>query len=64
MQLPSCENDLNKTGCVDPATERPGQTEDLFTGQSQTELTYLFAHFPVVFPLPAFGQVMARSKPH
>lgn len=51
MQLPSCENDLNKTGRVDPAVERPGQTEDLFAGQSQIELTYLFDHFSFVFPL-------------
>lgn len=51
MQLPSCESDLNKTGRVDLATERPEQTEGLFTGQSQAEVTYLVAHFSFVFTL-------------
>lgn len=51
MQLPSCESDLNKTRCVDLVTERPGQTEGSFTGQSQAEITYLVAHFSFVFIL-------------
>lgn len=51
MQLPSCESDLNKTGRVDLATEHPEQTEGLFTGQSQSQVTYLVAHFSFVFTL-------------
>jgi len=51
MQLPSCEHDLNKSGHVDAATQRPGQTEHLFTGESQAEVAYLVTHFSLVFTL-------------
>lgn len=67
MQLPSCESDLNKTRCVDLVTERPGQIEGSFTGQSQAEITYLVAPSHSCLSstsLPAIGQTMARSKLH
>lgn len=69
MQLPSCRNDLNKSGHVDAATQRPSQTEGLFTGKSQPEVTYLVAHFSFLFTLhfspchrPGNGQIQTSLK--
>lgn len=58
MQLPSCEHNLNKSGHVDAATQRPGQTEHWLVNHKQKLHTWLpTSHLCLLSTsLPAKGQ--------